>query len=163
MDESLDDQTKQQVSRLRVLLDELAPHPDERFFPDVEISPREVSLLRAVGTRGEMIMTDLAAVIKAPLSTVTRRVDRLAAKGLVERSRSEEDRRVVVVKMGAKGKLLQASFRKHQQEIARRMLAPLTPGERGIFLELMAKVIRGLNDAPDPEVESASLSAAGRG
>jgi DNA-binding MarR family transcriptional regulator len=116
---------------------------------DIELSPREFNVLFALGDKGEMIMTDLAAALRAPLSTVTRIVDRLEGKGLVERSRSDEDRRIVIVKQGEKAKILHESFLQHQHEIARRMLEPLSAGEREILLELMDKLIRGLKASSD--------------
>jgi len=140
-DDTADERGKQQAARLQSLLSKLVRPPDEHPLPDLELSVREVRLMLALGERGEMIMTDLAGVIRAPLSTVTRMVDRLEAKGLTERFRSEEDRRIVLVRMAAKGRELHAIFERHHQELAQRMLAPLTPGEREILLELMAKMV----------------------
>ena len=56
-------------------------------------------------------MTHLAESLGVPLSTATHTVDRLVAKGLVERNRSEEDRRVVEVQMSEYGRKLQENFR----------------------------------------------------
>ena len=114
----------------------------ETPFPDLEPTPRETSVLIVLGDKGEMIMTDLAAAVQAPLSTVTRIVDRLHKKGLVERSRSDQDRRIVVVTGSEKGKRLHHAARQHQLTMAYRMLEPLSSGEREILLELMAKMIR---------------------
>lgn len=111
---------------------------------DIELSPREVKVLVILGDKGEMIMTDLASALQVPLSTTTRIIDRLEKKRLVERSRSDEDRRIVVVKDGERGKLLHETIRKAQLEMAGRMLKPLSNGEREILLELMAKLVRGL-------------------
>ena len=130
-----------QACRLRTLLAKLVRPPDEHALPDLELSIREIRLLRALGEVGEMTMTDLAAVIRTPLSTVTRMVDRMEAKELTERVRSEADRRSVLVRMGAKGRELDAIFDQHRRELAGRMLEPLTPGEREILLELMAKMV----------------------
>jgi len=85
-------------------------------------------------------MSDLAAALGVPLSTATHTVDRLVEKGLVVRNRSEQDRRVVQVEMSDPGKALQASLRSKHQAMARSWLAPLSPGERETFLDLMAKI-----------------------
>lgn len=74
---------------------EPADHP----LPDVELSPREIKVLLLLGEKGEMIMTDLAAALQAPLSTVTRIMDRLESKQMAERFRSSEDRRIVIVNL----------------------------------------------------------------
>lgn len=85
-------------------------------------------------------MSDLAAALGVPLSTATHTIDRLVEKELVVRSRSEQDRRVVQVEMSDRGKALQTTLRSKQQAMARSWLAPLSPGEREKFLELMAKI-----------------------
>lgn len=119
---------------------EPASHP----LPDIELSPREIKVLLLLGDKEEMIMTDLAACLSAPLSTVTRIIDRLEGKELVERSRSAEDRRIVIVRESAKGKLLREGFRGSQLEQATRMLRPLSKGEREILVELLEKLTYGL-------------------
>jgi DNA-binding MarR family transcriptional regulator len=67
-------------------------------------------------------------------------VDRLVNKDLVVRNRRDEDRRVVEVEMSENGTKIQAAFRSKRQGMARSWLAALSPGEREIFLELMAKI-----------------------
>jgi DNA-binding MarR family transcriptional regulator len=132
-----------QAKLLQSLFTRLMKVSDEHALSDVELSHREIKLLLALGEPGEMIMTDLAAVIHAPLSTATRMVDRLEAKGLVERVRSSANRRIVVVRPSAGGRRLYEAIDSHHFQIARRMLEPLSFGEREILLELMAKLTRG--------------------
>ncbi len=119
----------------------------EHPLPDLELSQREVRVLIRLGERGEMIMTDLASAIRVPLSTLTRIVDRVEKKGLVGRSRSGADRRIVVVKRTKKGRLLHASFQRNQRALAQRMLEPLSNGEREMFLGLMTKLVGGLPES----------------
>lgn len=88
-------------------------------------------------------MTDLATALSAPLSTVTRIIDRLENKQMVERFRSLEDRRIVIVKESEKGKVLREHFRRSQLDIAARMLQPLSNGEREILIELLEKLTTG--------------------
>ena len=143
--ENVDARTQKQASELMACMAQLMEATmisHEPPFPDLELSPREIRVLIVLGDRGEMIMTDLAAAVQAPLSTVTRIVDRLHKKGLVERCRSEQDRRIVVITGSEKGKRLHNEARQHQLTMAYRMLEPLSSGEREILLELMAKLIR---------------------
>lgn len=115
---------------------------DGHPLPDVELSPREIRVLFLLGERGEMIMTDLAAALPAPLSTVTRIIDRMETKELVQRARSTEDRRIVVVQQAPKGRLMHDRFLSSQLQVAERMLEPLSNGEREILLELLGKLSR---------------------
>jgi MarR family 2-MHQ and catechol resistance regulon transcriptional repressor len=117
---------------------------EDHLWPDLELSPREVRVLFLLGDKGEMIMTDLAARLPAPLSTVTRIIDRLENKRLVQRSRSEDDRRIVVVQQAPKGKMIHDRFLSTQLDMAARMLEPLSSGEREILLELLDKLTRNL-------------------
>ncbi len=87
-----------------------------------------------------IMMSSLAETLGVPLSTATHTVDRLVAKGLAERNRSEVDRRVVEVEMSEYGRKLQESYRDKRRILARSWLEPLSEGEREIFLELMAKI-----------------------
>jgi DNA-binding MarR family transcriptional regulator len=144
---TLDARTKRQARELQALIAQLLEppmDPQAHPLPDVELSPREIKVLLLLGDKGEMIMTDLASALHAPLSTVTRIVDRLENKELIERSRSDKDRRIVVVKEGRKGRMLHDSIRQSQFELAARMLEPLSSGEREILLELIGKLIRGM-------------------
>src|SRR5215510_14501851 len=129
---TLDARTKRQARELQALIAQLLEppmDPQAHPLPDVELSPREIKVLLLLGDKGEMIMNDLAAALHAPLSTVTRIVYRLENKELIERSRSDKDRRIVVVKEGRKGKMLHDSIRQSQFELAARMLEPLSSGE----------------------------------
>lgn len=107
-----------------------------------ECSREEIRALFILGAAERMIMSNLAEALAVPLSTATHTVDRLVAKGLVARNRSEQDRRVVQVEMSDYGRKLRDTFREKQREMARSWLEPLSSGEREIFLELMDKITR---------------------
>jgi len=107
-----------------------------------EVSREEIRAMVILGAGGKIIMSSLAESLGVPLSTATHTVDRLVAKGLAVRNRSEEDRRIVRVEMSDLGRQLQESHRARQREMARSWLAALSSGEREIFLELMGKITR---------------------
>lgn len=132
-----------QAKALQRFIAVLMQPPMEHELPDVELSPREIKVLMLLGDKGEMIMTDLAAALPAPLSTVTRIIDRLQTKQLVERFRSADDRRIVIVKDSDKGKLLRDRVRRSQLEMAARILQPLSNREREILLGLFEKLTNG--------------------
>jgi DNA-binding MarR family transcriptional regulator len=107
---------------------------------DVECSPQEMRALGVLGRKGTVIMSDLAGMLSVPLSTTTHTIDKLVAKNLVDRTRPDGDRRVVQVGLSEKGKELHQSFLDFRLDMSRSMLDSLSPGEREIFLELMAKM-----------------------
>ena len=109
---------------------------------DVELSPQDGRALVTLSGRGPLAMTDFSEALGVPLSTATRMVERLIDKGLVTRSRIEDDRRVVRVELSEEGKKLNRKFLEQRRAMGRVMLSPLTHGEREIFIELMTKITR---------------------
>jgi DNA-binding MarR family transcriptional regulator len=114
--------------------------PSRAALPEVELSHREFRLVAALGHKGSAIMSDLASALHVPLSTATHTVDKLVAKELVARGRAERDRRIVLVELSERGRQLHQSCLDCQIAMGRTMLEALSPGEREIFLELMAKM-----------------------
>jgi MarR family transcriptional regulator, organic hydroperoxide resistance regulator len=108
--------------------------------PEIEISREEIRAIIILDSQHRMTMSRLAESLDVPLSTATHTVDRLVSKRLVERNRSEEDRRVVEVQMSEYGSKLQAVFRDKRKVVARSWLEPLSGDEREAFLKLMAKI-----------------------
>lgn len=71
---------------------------------------------------GEMKVSDLSEKLYLSNSTVSGIIDRLEKQGLVERIRSEEDRRVVYVKITPEFKIIsEQHFKKIQKEIEMKM------------------------------------------
>lgn len=85
----------------------------------------------------------LADIVVAPQPTVTRQLDRMAAKGLVERVAHESDRRLALVRITPQGEALAASLVRQARVHERRVLAPLG-AERADALKAM---LRELIDA----------------
>ena len=85
----------------------------------------------------------LADTVVAPQPTVTRQLDRMAAKGLVERVAHATDRRLALVRITPAGEALAASLVRQARQHERRVLAPLG-AERAAALKAM---LRELIDA----------------
>ena len=103
------------------------------FHPDV-------LALVLLQRHGERTMSELAEVLGAPLSTVSGIGERLARRGLVQRQRSAEDRRVVVVRLTRKGETAAGKLRGQIDGLMRRVAGALTEEELAQLLALLAKV-----------------------
>ena len=68
-------------------------------FKELNITGPQVMLVGALIHHGEMKMTDISESMGLTNSTISGIVDRLEKQGFVERIRSNEDRRVVFVKV----------------------------------------------------------------
>lgn len=137
---------EQQTSRLYALLTELfSKPPSPESFPEVELSHREARILDGLHRNGPQTMSALAAQMAMPLSTLTRVVDRMRQKELIERVRTPEDRRVVQIGLSKRGCSVGEHFDDCKRQLVRTMLEPLSLGEREILLELMAKLVAASN------------------
>ena len=97
--------------------------------------------MEAIGVEQPKNMTSVAKALSVTTGTLTISVNSLVKKGFVERVRSEEDRRVVLVSLTEKGKRV---YRKHQQfheELVQSIVAQLNDEEK-VVLE---KVLTNLN------------------
>ncbi|MFH0727666.1 MAG: MarR family transcriptional regulator [Pseudomonadota bacterium] len=138
-------QTRELMLRMARIIESVIM-PGKHPLPDLAVTPREIKVMLLLGDKGETTMTELAAAIDAPLSTVTRIADKLERKELIQRSRSDRDRRIVVITASEKGQMLHNSMRQHQLAVSHKMLELLGSDEREVFLELMAKMANGLGE-----------------
>ena len=144
---NIDAKTERQAQELMLRMTRIIESiiiTDKHPLPDLSVTPREIKVMTLLGDKGETTMTELAAAIDAPLSTVTRTADKLERKGLILRSRSDRDRRIVVVAASEKGQMLHNSAREHQLAVSHKMIELLGHDEREVFLEMMAKMASGL-------------------
>lgn len=137
---SLDQQSLQLVGYLDTLFRRLLLNRKQADDPHLEISREEFRALIFLDSGDSVTMSSLADSLGVPLSTATHTMDRLVAKGLAERNRGIEDRRVVKVQISAAGQKMQDSIRDQRRSVARSWLEPLAPEERETYLALMAKI-----------------------
>ena len=136
----MEKQVREFIAHIDVLAERLTParRPQDRAEP--ECSPPELKVFAALGRRNTLGMSDLAAILKVPLSTATHTVDKLVAKDLVERKHVKHDRRIVQVTFSKKGKRIHRFVLESQIAVGRSMLEALGSKERGILLQQMAKL-----------------------
>ena len=79
---------------------------------------------------------------------VTRLVDRMARRGLVKRTRSETDRRVVQVDITSKGLDLVRTLDPHVQRMPRALLGHMSPTRLRQLASLINEVLEGMGTYP---------------
>ncbi len=100
----------------------------------------EVHTIVAVGLHECNPMNVVAARLNVTLATLTTAVNKLVEKGFIRRTRSENDRRKVLVSLTKKGrKVLRAHNLFHRQMIDE-ALADLSEEEERVFVEGLSKV-----------------------
>ena len=80
----------------------------------------------------------LAQIVLAPQPTVTRQLDRMAAKGLVERIAHDRDRRLTLARITPRGQALARGLIERARAHERRVLAPFGR-ERSTLLKAVLK------------------------
>ena len=87
------------------------------LFKPYGISPQQYNILRILrGAKDRMKMQDVKGRMIDRAPNATRLTDKLIAKGLVERERCEEDRRVIYARISAKGLELLAHIDQQNRE-----------------------------------------------
>jgi DNA-binding MarR family transcriptional regulator len=124
--------------------------PDD---PKIELPRRDHRALEMIGAEGPLTMTDFAAKLGVPVSTATHAASRLQKKGLVDRERSQPDRRIVRVGVTQAGHALVKTHVEFRRAMARDMLRPLSAVERDLFLDLLAKMSRLAVVSENPTAE----------
>lgn len=91
--------------------------------------------------QGPKRMSELAEITQTSSANITGIVDRLADKGIIERVRSETDRRVVEVALTKEGRAMMAQSRKAFCARVAQVLAPLTADEQRELARLIRKAL----------------------
>ena len=115
-------------------------------------------ILRGVGGCG-LPSSEVGARMITRVPDVTRLVDRLEAAGLVERCRIAEDRRVVQVKITAKGLAALADLDEPLVALNRKLLAHMTRKELDDLIRLLEKARHPPEDLGAPRPAAAAGSA----
>jgi DNA-binding MarR family transcriptional regulator len=119
-----------------------------RLFQEHGLSAPQYNVLRILrGAQGEgdgegLPCLEVAARMVSRMPDITRLVDRLEDAGLVERARTDRDRRLVLVKITAKGLALLKRLDRPVLDLHRRLLGHFTPAELDQLNRLLVKARR---------------------
>jgi DNA-binding MarR family transcriptional regulator len=93
------------------------------------LSMAQLNILYTLKRCGEMPMSRLAEMLNVSLSNATGLIDRIEERGLVERTRVPEDRRIVMIRVTAAGERLLGELDVLSDELLRSVLGRLSPSE----------------------------------
>jgi DNA-binding MarR family transcriptional regulator len=125
----------------------LADVPARRVFQrhvgkPFDLKPVEFSLLLLLLAQHGAAPKQLAAWLRVPAPQVTLLVDRLGARGLLERRRSPTDGRALQIHLTDSGLALAERIQRISLTMEDSWLAPLSPAERAMLRELLLKLSR---------------------
>jgi len=105
-----------------------------------ELSYAQYSLLFGLAERGELSASELAGLADVAPATATQMLDSLVSSGFVERSRSERDRRIVLVSLTERGGTLVAARRARYEQLWAQALAEFSARELGTATAVLDRV-----------------------
>lgn len=105
-----------------------------------DLTPTQHAVLATLLRNGAMSQNHLGRVTQMDPSTISLVVKALLKRELVKRERSKTDQRMTMITMTNKGVHYTLPLLDASMEVARRLLAPLSPAEQATLLELLKRI-----------------------
>jgi DNA-binding MarR family transcriptional regulator len=113
------------------------------------VSLSHMHVLWLLQHHGAMPMSRLADLLDVSMSNATGIIDRMEEKGLIERARVPDDRRLVLVRPAGNGLDALAQSESSKREGLRSVVGHLTAAERPVVLEALRSLRRALSAEVD--------------
>ncbi|MFD0683774.1 MarR family winged helix-turn-helix transcriptional regulator [Actinomadura fibrosa] len=149
------------------LLAQLGAHAADRFarrIAELDLTPPQAGLLRMLAHAPGRSQRELAGDLGMPPSRFVPFADELEGRGLIERRRNAEDRRLYALHLTEQGREMLGELAKagmaHEQQITE----SLTPEERQHLAELLRRIAdhEGLTPGVHPGYRRLRTGASGR-
>ncbi|HIZ80493.1 MAG TPA: MarR family transcriptional regulator [Candidatus Mediterraneibacter pullistercoris] len=126
------------------LFNEILKLEEEAIITDEfrDITNNDMHIIEAVGLSGENTMSAVAKKLGITAGSLTTSVNSLVNKKYVVRQRSEEDRRVVFLKLTAKGKHAYEHHREYHRQMTDAVISRLDEDEVCVLI----KTLTGLSE-----------------
>ncbi|GGB58827.1 MarR family transcriptional regulator [Lentibacillus populi] len=126
-----------------VVLMKSAKSVEDRIKQDIKrygVSTTEFTILEALYHKGNLTVQQICDAVLINSGSITYVIDKLQKKGLLKRSPSKSDRRVVHVQITDQGKqLMNRIFPKHQAVIEE-VFKDVSPEEKQTVIDVLKKV-----------------------
>lgn len=116
-----------------------------RYF---DLNYDAISLLQYLRRKSPSTMGEISKEMQMPVSTATRVVDRLAAKGMISRKKDERDKRVKRVSLEPEGKSLVQASEDHSFDVIMKNFSRLSDQEKQSVLST-ARLMEDLLNLPE--------------
>ncbi len=120
------------------------------------VTPVQYACLSAIARQPGVDATRLASAVAFDRSTLGNVLERLETKGWVARKPSPEDRRVKLLHITEAGEHLLDAIEPGVQATQKRMLKPLSPPDRKLFMKLLTELVEGNNEVSRAPMGDAS-------
>ena len=140
------------VSRVKV---EMLTAIDRELALDKRLAPLEMSAAQyiivanlAAGPGEPKSAADLCKVISYDAGAMTRMLDRLEAKGLIRRTRSSQDRRLMNLELTEEGRAAYPRMREISMSVANRFLRGFTKAEARQLEGFLNRMLENAQEPP---------------
>ena len=133
------------------LFNEILKLEEEAIITDEfkDITNNDMHIIEAVGLSGENTMSVVAKKLGITAGSLTTSVNSLVNKKYVTRQRSDEDRRVVFLKLTDKGKQAYEHHREYHSQMTEAVISRLDEEEVPVLIKSLtglSEFFRGYND-----------------
>lgn len=119
-----------------------------------DLTSVQYAALHAIALNPQVDATRLSALIAFDRSTIGDVLERMEAKGWIERTPSGRDRRVKLVRLSPAGQRLLDQVAPAVARVQQRLLAPLAAADRDTFVRLLAQLAELHNDVTPAPLRS---------
>ena len=107
-----------------------------------DVTANDMHVIEAVDMEGARNMTSVANTLGVTTGTLTIAVNSLVKKGYVERVRSEEDRRVVLISLSEKGRKAYLHHQRFHEQMIEAIVEELSAEEQVVLEKALVKLDR---------------------
>ncbi len=111
----------------------------------VELSVQKLRAIYFLGKNSKSIQRELADYLGVSVSNTSIMVEALVKKHLVERHRTDEDRRIVKISLTKEGQIIYRLMLDHHLRLCEQILQPLSLEEQKTLLSIFDKAVMGLH------------------
>ena len=119
-----------------------------------DLTSVQYAALHAIALTPDVDATRLSALIAYDRSTIGDVLERMEAKGWIERAPSDRDRRIKLVRLSPAGRRLLRKVTPAVQRVQKRLLAPLAAADQDIFVRLLAQLAELHNEVTPAPLRS---------
>jgi len=112
----------------------------KKSIVDLEMCGSDFAVLEALLHRGALPVNEIGKKVLLTSGSITVAIDRLEAKGLVQRRASPDDRRAKIVHLTGEGrKLITRAYNEHAEDMEE-LASDLSASERTTLIRLLKKI-----------------------
>lgn len=105
-----------------------------------DVTANDMHVIEAIGIEERKNMTTVAKALRVTTGTLTISINSLVKKGYVERVRSEEDRRVVLVSLTDKGRKAFLHHKQFHERMIEAVVEQLSEEEKQVLEKALSRI-----------------------